>query len=89
MKTKLNFTDFLDAGEYWVFCFIFLFFLFFGCDIKIGTSRVARVVKNLPANAGDIRDSDLIPGSGRYPGEGNGDSLQYFCLGNPTDREAW
>ena len=89
MKTKLNFTDFLDAGEYWVFCFIFLFFLLFGCDIKIGTSRVARVVKNLPANAGDIRDSDLIPGSGRYPGEGNGKSLQYFCLGNPTDREAW
>ena len=64
MKTKLNFTDFLDAGEYWVFCFIFLFFLFFGCDIKIGTSRVARVVKNLPANAGDIRDAGSIPGSG-------------------------
>jgi len=69
--------------------FFVLFFLFFGCDIKIGTSRVARVVKNLPANAGDIRDSDLILGSGRYPGEGNGNSLQYFCLGNPTDREAW
>ena len=41
------------------------------------------VVKNLPANAGD---SDSIPGSGRSPGEGNGNSLQYFCLGNPMDR---
>ena len=44
------------------------------------------VVKNLPANAGD---TDLIPGSGRSPGEGNGNSLQYSCLGNPMDRGAW
>ena len=68
----------------------FLGFAFvFECDIKIRTSRVVQVVKNLPANAGDIRDSGLIPGSGRSPGEGNGNSLQYFCLGNPTYREAW
>ena len=39
------------------------------------------VVKNLPANAGDTGDVGLIPGSGRYPGEGNGNPLQYFCHG--------
>ena len=47
------------------------------------------MVKNLPANAGDIRDSGSIPGLGRSPGEGNGNPLQYFCLENPMDREAW
>ena len=41
------------------------------------------VVKNLPANAGDAVS---IPGSGRSPGEGNGNSLKYSCLGNPMDR---
>ena len=40
-------------------------------------------------SAGDIGDSGLIPGSGRSPEEGNGKSLQYSCLGNPTDRGAW
>ena len=43
------------------------------------------MVKNLPANAGD---AGSIPGSGRSP-EGNGNSLQYSCLGNPMDRGAW
>ena len=46
-------------------------------------------VKNLPANARDAKDSGLIPGLGRSPGEGNGNLLQYSCLGNPTDRGAW
>ena len=46
------------------------------------------VVKNLPANAGDIRDSGLIPGSGKSPGEGHGNPLQYSCLENPMDRGA-
>ena len=41
------------------------------------------VVKNLPANAGDVRDARLIPGSGRSPGEGNGNPLQSSCLENP------
>ena len=50
---------------------------------------MALVVKNLPASAGDIRDAGLIPGSGRSPGRGNGDPLQYSCLENPMDREAW
>ena len=44
------------------------------------------VVRNLPANAGD---AGLIPGSGRSPGEENGNPLQYSCLGNPMDRGAW
>ena len=47
------------------------------------------MVKNPPANAGDTRDVGSIPGSGRFPGEGNGHPLQYSCLGNPMDRGAW
>ena len=47
------------------------------------------MVKNLPTNAGDIRDSSLIPGSGRSPGGGNGNPLQYSGLENPMDRETW
>ena len=47
------------------------------------------VVKNRPANAGDLRDSGSIPGLGRSPGEGNGNPLQYSCLENPLDRGAW
>jgi len=50
------------------------------------TSQVALVVKNPPANTGDVRDTGLMPGSGRYPGEGNGNPLQYSCLGNPMDQ---
>ena len=44
------------------------------------------VIKNAPASGGDV---SLIPGSGRSPGEGNGNPLQYCCLGNPMDRGAW
>ena len=60
------------------------------------------MVKNPPAEAGDLRDASLIPGSGRSPkrlrfdpglgrspGEGNGNSLQYSCLENPMERVAW
>ena len=46
------------------------------------------VVKNLPDNAGDIGAVGLIPGSGRSPGGGNGNPLQYSCLANPMDRGA-
>ena len=52
-------------------------------------SQVALVVKNPPANAGDIRDPGSIPGSGRAPGGGHGNLLQCFCLENPMDRGAW
>ena len=47
------------------------------------------VAKNPPANAGDTRDMGSIPGSGRSPGGGNGNPLQYSCLGNPRDRGNW
>ena len=47
------------------------------------------VVKNLPANAKDIREGDSIPGSGRSPGGWHGNSLQYSCLENLVDRRAW
>ena len=49
-------------------------------------SLVAQTVKNLPANAGD---PSSIPASGRSPGGGNGNPLQYSCLENPTNRGAW
>ena len=47
------------------------------------------MLKNTDANAGDIRDSDLIPGLGRYPGEENDYPLQYSCLEKPMNRGAW
>ena len=47
------------------------------------------MVKNLPANAGDIREVGSIPGWGRSPGGGHGNPLQYSCLENPMDRRAW
>ena len=56
------------------------------CKQKIGGFPGDSAVKNPPANA---RDLGLIPGSGRSSGEGNGNPLQYSCLGNPMDRGAW
>ena len=53
-----------------------------------GASQVALVVKNLPASAGDIKDTGSIPGLGRSPGGGHCSPLQYSCLENPMDREA-
>ena len=50
---------------------------------------MALVVKNPPADAGDIRDTGSIPGLGRSPGERNGNPLQYSCLENPMDRGDW
>ena len=52
-------------------------------------SQVALVVKNWPANARDTRGAVSVPGSGRRPGEGHSNPLQYSCLGNSMDREAW
>ena len=59
------------------------------CTLVIWASQVVLVVKNLPANAGDVRDTGSVPGLRRSPGEGNGDLLQYSCLENPMDRGAW
>ena len=52
-------------------------------------SQVVLVVKNLPANARDLRDAGLIPGLGRCPGEGHGNPLQYSCLKNPMGTAWW
>ena len=68
--------DFQELGHY----------LLFGGR---GASQVALVVKNLPATAGDVKDTGLISGSGRLPGEEHGNPLQYSCLENPMERGGW
>ena len=57
--------------------------------IAATASQMVLEVKNVPANAGDARDSGSIPGWGRPPGVGSGNPLQYSCLGNPMDKRAW
>ena len=56
---------------------------------QTGASEVALAVKNLLANAGDTTDVNSVPGSGRSPGGGDGNALQYSCQRNPMDRGAW
>ena len=58
-------------------------------SLSLGSSQVALMVKNLPANSGDIKDVGSTPGSGRFPGERNGNTLQDSYLENPVDRGAW
>ena len=60
-------------------------------EIKMKSWKVigGSVVKNLPASAGDARDTNSIPQSGRSPEEGHGNPLQHPCPENPMDREAW
>ena len=62
---------------------------FAGGFLSARVSQVALVVRNLPANAEAIRDTGLILGSGRSPGGGHGNPLQYSCMENPMDRGAW
>ena len=52
-------------------------------------AQVVIVVKNVPVNAGDVNDMGSNPVSGRSPGEGHGNPLQYSCVENPMDRGAW
>ena len=56
---------------------------------KHWTPQVVLAVKNPHAKAGDVRDAGSIPRWGRSPGGGNGNPLQYSCLGNSMDRRAW
>ena len=63
--------------------------LHFHFDTSVWASQMVLLVKNPPANAGDIRDLGSVPGLGRSPGEGNGYPFQYSCLENPMDRGAW
>jgi len=57
--------------------------------MMLWVSQVVLVVKNLPAKAGDVRDSVSVPGLRRSPGGGHGNSLQHSCLENPMVRGAW
>ena len=65
---------------------VFCLFFFFNCEALFWCFPGGSVVKNQPANAGNV---GLIPGSGRFPGRGNGNPLQYSCQDNPMDRGAW
>ena len=56
---------------------------------NLWASQVVLLAKNPSANAGDLRDVGLIPGTGRSPGGGHGNPLQYSCLENPMDIGAW
>ena len=68
-----------------IFCSRYLELIFLVWD-----SQVVLVVKTcLPANARDIRNLGLIPGSGRSPGGGHGNPVKYSCLENPMEREVW
>ena len=62
---------------------------FFKCPLHPLASQVVLVVKNLAANAGDVRDMGSIPRPGRSPGEGHSNPLQHSCLENPMDRGTW
>ena len=68
-----------------------ILFMLHNFFFKLGTLGflVAQRLKRLPASAHNAGNLGLIPGSGRSPGEGNGHPLQYSCLENPMDREAW
>ena len=57
--------------------------------LSVKTTQMVLVVKKSPANIVDAGDTNSIPGSGRSPGRGHGNPLQYSCLGNPMDRGAW
>ena len=72
----MNITTEKQSSKHCFYCFL-------------GTSQVVLVVKNPSVNAGDIRDVSSIPGSGRSPGGGHGNPLQYSCLENPMDRGVW
>ena len=72
-----------------IFSFQVCHFFFLTTLLNIWASQVALLVKNPPTNAGDTRDGVSLPGLGRSTGVGNGNPLQYSCLGNPMDRGAW
>ena len=88
----------LYSKDIYIYIYILLYVLFhYGLSQDMNIVLYAtqwgfpggRVVKNLPANAGDTRDMGLIPGSERSLGVGNGNLLQYSCLENSMDRGAW
>ena len=83
---------YFSSSETSIICILFLLCLFSILIIFFLTSFFlisCTVVKNLPANKEDTRNVGLISGSGRSPGEGNDNPLQYSCLENPVDRRVW
>ena len=74
-----------------VLCHIFPISVLFAGDFSVqngASALMAQWVKNLPTNVGDARDEGSIPGSGRSPGVGHGNPLQYSCLENSMGRGA-
>ena len=81
---------FSPSPNAWLSCRIHFYCARKGGDLQARrASQMALLVKNPPANAGDIWNSGLIPGLGRSPGGGHGNPLQYSCLENPLERWAW
>ena len=76
-------------GFFFLMWIIFKNFYLFIAVLDLQASQMALMVKNLPATAGDVRNTGLIPGSGRSLREGKGNILQYSRLENPMDRGAW
>ena len=72
-------------GHMIIVCVIFLR----TAKLFFSASQVPLDIKNLPAKAGDVKDSGSTPGLGRSPGGGNGNTLQYSCQRNTMDRGAW
>ena len=72
-----------------IFSLLLFYMGFYRLIALCWASQVALMVENLPANSRDREDTSLIPGSGRSPGGGHGNPLQYSCLENPMDRRAW
>ena len=73
-------SDWTTANHVWAYKYVFT---------TIVASQVVLVAKYPPDNVGDVRDVGSIPGSGRSPGAGHGNPLQYSCLQNPVNRGAW
>ena len=88
-NSKLFQSDYTSLTISSAMCEGFNFSMFLSMPIITWASQVVLVVKNPPANAGDVREVGLILGSGRSPGGGHGNPLQYSCLENPMDRGAW
>ena len=80
MKSSLGISNFLEEISSLSPSIVFLY------SIPYQASQVALMVKNPPASVRDTRDVGSIPGSGRLPGEGHGNPLQYSSLENPMDR---
>ena len=90
VKPLFKLTVLIEFSDIFVlYIYIHIYIYIYVIFVHIWTSQVTLLVKNPPANAGDIKDVGLIPGSGRFHGGGYGHPLQYSNLENPMDREAW